>query len=440
MRTPVAALLACALLAGPARADFESGDPLDDAVRAPRIAIGPLVITGDDHPSPELADFTLTVENPQAGVEAQWVEKSVHWVRAKDGLPVPRARLRVAVKAAPERLLLRWRGRAIQFQGTAGESSTEIFVPLLDGGEASLEIDGQPASRVKITARAVSAGDVGARHAIDHTCSPYRIKVLGLDDAYLSMSCRMIPVGRIGSEEALLEVRWSAAGVTLPDGTTPPLTAALRDGRPARTTLIGPDGRSRLVELSASVPPRFNRLRLAWSAGPHGLSSSAESGNGAAGAAMLYANFRLRTEDNLSVRAFEAAVGQSPMRTSFFNNLGVYFAYDAVRVLDARLRLTVLLGVQIVTFAPQGLARPAYTEVIAPQGFDVSYPNAFGFKNRSLSGGLFLQPGTSRRYQNMWVRYGGRWFSELNYISWRVNNRYATMWGYSIGAPLAQFF
>ena len=97
-------------------------------------------------------------------------------------------------------------------------------------------------------------------------------------------------------------------------------------------------------------------------AGPYGLSSSGASGNGAAGSAMLYGNFRLPTEDTLSVPAFEAAAGQSPLHTSFFNNLGVYFAYDAARALDTRLRMTILLGAQIVTFAPNGLTRKAYNE------------------------------------------------------------------------------
>lgn len=440
MKRLALALLSCAVLAAISRAESEANDPLDDAVRAPRVAVGPLVLTGDDHPAPDLADFPVSVESSKISVEARWVEKSVKWLRAKDNLPVPRARLRVAVKAAPERLLLRWRGRAVQFQGGPDESSTEIFVPLLDGGEARLEVDGKLESRIKITARPASASASNLRHAIDHTCSPYRIQVSGLDDAYLSMSCRMIPVGKIGSEEALLEIRWSAAGVTLPDGSAPPLTADLRDGRPARTTVIGPDGKSRVIELSASVPRRLHRMRLAWGTGPYGLSSSAPSGNGPAGALMLYGNFRLRTEDSLSFRAFEAAVGQSPSQTSFFNNLGMYFAYDAVRVLDNRMRLTILLGAQIATFAPRGLASTTYHEMIIPQGFEVSYPDAFGFKNKSLSGGLFLLPGITKRYQNMWVRYGGRWFGELNYLSWRANNRFATMWGFSVGAPLAQFF
>jgi hypothetical protein len=440
MKSLALALLSSAVLIAAARAETQAGDPLDGYVRAPRIAIGPLVLTGEDHPAPDLADFSVSVESSKLGAEARWIEKSVRWVRAKDGLPVPRARLRISVKAAPERLILRWRGRAVQFQGGADEASTEIFVPLLDGGEARLEADGKPDSRIKITARPASSSAPGTRHAVDHTCSAYRIQVAGLDDAYLSMSCRMIPVNRLGSEESLLEVRWAAAGVTLPDGSAPPLTADLRDGRPARTTLIGPDGKSRVVELSASVPPRFNRMRLAWGAGPYNLSSSAGSGNGPGGSVMLYGNFRLRTEDNLSVRAFEAAVGQSPHNTAFFNNLGLYFAYDAVRAMDERLRLTILLGAQIVTFAPRGLASAAYNEMIAPQGFEVSYPDAFGYRNKTLSGGLFLQPGITKRYQNMWVRYGGRWFGELNYLSWRANTRYATMWGFSVGAPLAQFF
>lgn len=431
--------LAVLALSRAVQAESEANDPLDDATRAPHIAIGPVMIAGEDHPAPDLADFPVIVEKTKFAVEARWVEKSVRWLRAKDGLPVPRARLVVTAAAAPERLILRWRGRAVQFQGGPDSAAAEIFVPLLDTGEALIELDGKPVSRIKITARP-SAAAASARHAIDHRCSPYAVQVRGLDDAYLSMTCRMIPVGRMGAEEALLEVRWSAAGVTLPDGSAPPLTAGLRDGRPARTTMLGPDGKSRVVELSARVPARFNRMKLAWGAGPYNLSSSGASGNGIAGSAMLYGNFRLRTEDNLSLRAFEAAVGQSPAQTSFFNNLGLYFAYDAVRALDTRLRVTVLLGAQIVTFAPDGLTRKVHNEVIAPQGFEVSYPDAFGFRNKTLSGGLFLQPGTSKRYQNLWVRYGGRWFGELNYLSWRDNNRFATMWGFSVGAPLAQFF
>ncbi len=436
MRALALAFMACVAVALTARAQSETNDPLDGVLRAPRVALGPLVLIGEDHPAPDLGGFPVTVEGAVPGLSAEWIKAPVRWLRAKDGLPEPRARLRVFVAAAPERVAVRWRGRAIALQAAEGGAFTELFVPLLDGGVAVVDFDGKPAAKIRVGA----SSRPGSAHAIDYTCSPWGLTVSGLDDAFLSASCRMIPVGRVGSEEASLEVRWAAAGVTMPDGGGVPMTAQLRAGSPARVSVLGPDGKNRVVELSARVPARLNRLRLAWGAGPYNLSSSAGSGNGAVGAAMLYGNFRLRHEDNLSLRAFEAAFGRDPSHAVFFNNLGAYFAYDAVRAVDARLRLTVLLGAQIVTYAPRGLALASYGEVIAPQGFEVSYPDAFGIRNKSLSGGLFLQPGTTKRYQNMWVRYGGRWFGELNYLSWRNTDRYATMWGFSIGAPLSQFF
>ncbi len=436
-----AAVALCLALATAGSAQVPADDPLDAAVRVPRIAIGPLVLVGEDHPAPDLADFPATVESEGAAVETRWIEGSVKWVRANNGLPLPRARLRVVAHAAPERALLLWRGRAVPFQSGTDGASTEIFVPLLEGGEARVEMDGRPAGRIKIAARPALSGSRDARHAIDHSCSPWNVSLQGLDDAYLSMNCRMAPIGRVGVEEALLEVRWMAAGITLPDGSAPPMEAQLRDGRPARMALIGPDGKQRLVSLSAAVPPRLHRLRLAWGAGPYRLSSSAGSGAGFAGSAMLYGNFRLRTaEDGLSVRSFEAAVSQGPVNAPFFNNFGLYFAYDLARVWDSRLHLTALLGMQTATFAPQGLSRRAYTAALAPQGFEISYPDAFGRRNKTLSGGFFLQPAAEASYQNFWLRYGGRWFGELNSIAWRSRDRYARMSGVSVGVPFASLF
>ena len=415
-----------------------SGDPLDQAARAPRIAIGPLVV-GEDHPGFALADFPAVVEDTAPAVEARWVEGSLKWVRAPDGLALPLARLRIALRVAPERALLRWRGRAVLFQGGPDGAATEIFVPLLEGAEAAVELDGHPLARVRIAARA-AATPAAERHAIDHSCSPWAAAIRGLDDAFVSMNCRLIPVGRVGAEAPLLEIRWLAAGVTLPDGSRPPLLAQLRHGLPARMTVIGPDGKSRVVEISAAVPPRWHRLKVAAGAGPYRLASSAGAGNGAAGSLMLYGNLRLRPEDSLSIRVFEAAVAQSPADTAFFNNLGLYFAYDLARVLDNRLALTALLGLQGVTFAPAGLSRSAYNEAVFPQGFELSYLDAFGLRNKTLSGGMFLQPTASKPYQNFWGRFGGRWFGELNYISWRSGGRSARMWGFSIGVPFVQLF
>jgi hypothetical protein len=88
-------------------------------VRIPRISVGPLIV-GEDHPLFDLSDFPVAVEGSTLPVEAGWIEGSVRWWRAEDGLAFPQARLRISVGLPPERLVLRWHGRAILLQGTAG--------------------------------------------------------------------------------------------------------------------------------------------------------------------------------------------------------------------------------------------------------------------------------------------------------------------------------
>ncbi len=434
----LALLIFCAASAKAASSSI-SGDSLDLATRLPHIALGPLIV-GEDHPLFNLDDFLVTVEGAKTQTSASWVAGSVKWMRAVDGMPFPLARLHVSLPVASERALLRWRGRALALQGGAGEASTEVFIPLLEGGEIAVEVDGRQAALVRVAVRPALATPPADRHAIDHSCSPWNVSVRGLDDSFLAMNCRLILIGRFGSEESRLEIRWMAAGTSLPDGSPAAMTTLLGDWRPSRIALIGPDKKSRVAEISAAFSPRWHRLRIAAGAGPYGLSSSAGSGNGAAGSLMLYGNFRLRPEDSLSIRTFEAVVAQSPLHTAFFNNLGIYFAYDLARVWDARLRLTAQLGMQGLTFAPRGLSGKVYNEALFPQGFEITYLDAFGRRGKSLSGGMFLQPTANKNYQNFWVRYGGRWFGELNYLSWRSYDQHAKMWGVSVGAPLAQLF
>jgi hypothetical protein len=43
-------------------------------------------------------------------------------------------------------------------------------------------------------------------------------------------------------------------------------------------------------------------------------------------------------------------------------------------------------------------------------------------------------------YNNIWIRYGKSYFWELNFIEWKKENREASMFGLSIGFPIASFF
>src|SRR5262249_43613752 len=162
------------------------------------------------------------------------------------------------------------------------------------GGEAQLQIDEKPGAIVHAAVRQALSTPPANRHGIDHSCSPYFAQVAGLDDALLTMNCRLAPVGPVGASDSFLEIRWAAAGVTLPDGTKGPFSAQFRHAGASKMTVLGPDGKKREVEVMAVVAPKWHLMRLAWGAGPYTLKSSARTGNGVAGSLMAYGNLRLR--------------------------------------------------------------------------------------------------------------------------------------------------
>jgi hypothetical protein len=80
------------------------------------------------------------------------------------------------------------------------------------------------------------------------------------------------------------------------------------------------------------------------------------------------------------------------------------------------------------------------SEQIFPQGFEFVYKHPFGNLNYKFSYGMFASFSGLYDYQNLWVRYGKNYFWELNYIEWQRDKKQASMFGLSIGFPIASFF
>src|SRR6185369_12017895 len=99
-----------------------------------RILLGPLKV-GEDHPLFALDDYSVSAEPAKIGATARLQSGSIRWVRGSDAFPFPMARLEINVPVAAERALLRWRGRAVLFQGEGSTSSTEVWVSLLETTE-----------------------------------------------------------------------------------------------------------------------------------------------------------------------------------------------------------------------------------------------------------------------------------------------------------------
>ena len=136
-----------------------------------------------------------------------------------------------------------------------------------------------------------------------------------------------------------------------------------------------------------------------------------------------------------SIRGFDAAV----WKKSTFNNAGVYFASDIASILDGKLTITTLLGMQHLYFQFDKKYE-TISEPIFPQGIEFLYKHAFGIKNYIVSGGAFISPSETIDYQNIWIRWGKNYFWELNYIYWGKDQFDAGMYGLSIGLPFKGFF
>ena len=74
------------------------------------------------------------------------------------------------------------------------------------------------------------------------------------------------------------------------------------------------------------------------------------------------------------------------------------------------------------------------------QGFEAVYYHPFGLENYIFVYGMFISTSSEEGYNNIWIRFGKKIFWELNYIDWDYRGQYSSMWGLSVGIPLAQFF
>jgi hypothetical protein len=410
----------------PIRSSAEGGNPFS-------LSLGPVQI-GESRIPINLDDFKIT--STIKGVKARFAKRSVQWIRIRNNLLTPRARLKIIIKNDRPDLHFLYHGQAIIPGMKKGYATADLYVDLFNPEEIIVSKAGKRIGTIRIHAsRRLKSTNL---HLIDYSCSRYKLEIKGLKGEYLSLGCRMERIGRWGKEFPRLIVTWSSTNYRLQDGTLPPYMTVLRDSSPANIEVEDDSGNKKIITIQAQLPKRLNRIKTAFGFGPYSFKSRIETSYRdpkVAPAIMLYGNLAL--SESTSIRGFDALVWQE----STFNNIGLYFAYDLANIMDNRINITPLLGAQGLTFRYND-KYSFETDIIYPQGFEVVYRHPFGQENYLLVFGAFLSlsSSSSTQYSNLWVRHGKRIFWELNYISWENNLRSATMWGLSVGIPLFALF
>ncbi len=396
-----------------------------DSIFAQTFNLGRFSI-GESRVQVKLEDFFIHHDSPL--VTSRWNPSSVQWIRNENNLLVPRALLKIYINKNQALVHLNYQNKAIIPVKKKNYVETEIYVDLFNP-ETIFVFEGKTLLD-KIVVEAHAPKDALSKQLIDYSCLPYNLKLMGLDNEYLSVGCKMNRLGTLGSETPRLEITFSSTNIRTVNDTKPPFTVYLEDNSLVEMKVKGINEDEKTIKLQALIPDRLYRLKTSFGFGPYiyeSKQSSATQNANIAPSLMIYGKYDLN--DTASFRAFDALLYSK----TFFNNSGLYFSYDLASALDGRVFINALLGFQGLHYR-YSKSDPTVFRLIYPQGFEVIYKHAF-IENYNLIYGMFLST-NSESYTNAWLRYGKSNFLELNYIKWGHDKSEIKMWGLSFGIPL----
>ncbi len=385
------------------------------------------------------SDFETVVNVPGVKVTAKLIKNTIEWVRDEDVLLIPRGRIAIRIEDGAKDLHIRYEKKSLIMQSISQKAHIEFYVSLYQSKPIEVFDGNKKLGEIKVKAKRV-ASDREA-HLIDYSCAQYFVEIKGLENDFLSLGCRSSNIGEFGKQKKMVEIIWMSANHQLLDNSTGPYISVFFESHPIKTKVINPHtGQIKYVEISAKIPSRYHRLKTALGLGPYEFTSSnsesEKSSDKVAPSFMFYG--KLDFDQSNSLRFFDALVWQK----SYFNNFGLYYAYDLALILDRRLLFTALIGVQHVSYRFDP-GTPTISELMLPQGLEMVYKHPFGLKNYSMAIGGFIDPGNANFYKNVWLRFGKKIFYEINYISWENKDndeQEASMWGLSVGFPFLSFF
>lgn len=380
----------------------------------------------------DLNDFVIHTKSKN--IQTNFIQDSLQWIRNENNLLVPRILLEIQVIQNISDVYFNI-DKKIIFPSKAGTHySTKIYVDLFNPAEISVFSGNILLDSITIEAKSTS--NAKSKQLIDYSCSPYSLKIEGIDNEYISVGCKMNRLGNWYANTPRLEITMSSTNLKTIAGNKPPYFFYLENSSPVEIQLVDQDKKINSVRIEAQVPARINRFHTALGFGPYIYKAGIHdemTESLLASSLMVYAKFDLT--DTASFKAFDALLYSK----SLFNNSGLYFSYDLAELFDNKILINALLGFQGIHYSYSRKNNGTEFRMLYPQGFEVLYKHAFGLENYNLFYGMFLSM-NQERYTNAWLRFGKRAFLELNYIDWGFNTSQIQMWGVSVGIPFVSAF
>ncbi len=270
-------------------------------------------------------------------------------------------------------------------------------------------------------------------HHIDYDCIKYQVKIEGANDLPLTVSCFNDVFGESLELKNILKIV-----IKIPHWDVNDINILARESDTKRIIIENKNREKKELKISYKMRERKKRLNLALGLGPYQFSFLQEDFEKEVviSPIMLYGNVYL--VDEHSFRMFDFFAYNESM---FFNNMGLYYAYTMAAAFDGLIKITPLIGLQGINVR-NDFKKETFSDLIGPQGFEVTWHHSFGIENYLVGVGMFLSPGQGTDYKNVWIRWGKGFFWELNFLSYRKEKKeiYTKSWGLSVGFPIGSFF
>ncbi len=384
------------------------------------------VITTSDEPfsTPDfldLSDFSLSSNGSiPEGVRGELISGSLEWVRVRKNIAIPRARLRVEIANAES-------GTAdiakifTPFNVKEGKGIAELLIPLVPGNWNIFKFSFVRKQKIEtFDLKLVFAPKVKRnRIFIDSTCSKSGVAETADSsvDTWIYIGCESQSILTEGLRTAQLSVNlyWAGVGDYLAfegqnvANSEPSLWQFNLSSKPGKIKIAAATS---TLNLEYFIAEKMNRGRLGLGLGPYryNFTGGGEDIKSIVAIPTLYGSYAIN--DKYRVVFFDIFSYSKNISTLF----GLYWNFNYEKFLDNRISFNIMIGLTSTAFTAGGKwhFNPDF-----PQGVEFIFSDFLG-KGKNLALGGFIRPMLNDSYSyNTWARWGGKWFVELNYISWQ---------------------
>jgi len=383
----------------------------------------------------------------------QFVEESFEWVRLKNRLAIPRARLVIKSSSRnKENGSVYYADKVYPFQ----DEEIEVPIALISNVQNQVQIKIYKNNKWQ-------EGKIGIRFAnsqqlkniyFDPSCANYspHIDQLNVEGwAYVVCSLQVARRKEKSFPNIYLKIFWDQSiqevQKDLKSQNSLFLNDSLVEAEDVSLWSIGLTSLQSKLNLksfnqkekwtiSFNLPEQFHLGHFGMGLGPYAYTLQDGTGSVESFVPLVTLYFSYSLAEKVRLVSFNA--------TSIYRNptsdLGVYLLIDQFEFLDQKVKFHLLLGGHSLFFKARN---QYYTRFSLPQGFELVYKNFLKERTNLGLGGFFYPVISGRSYFNLWLRWGGAHFIEFNFISFQEPMEtfkvYSKSMGLSVGMPLFDF-